>query len=341
MRDAVLLVALSLKFISTWLVTATLVVALIANGLAQAPTPGHPASQTAPRATPARDRPLKGTAVLKGSVVDAQTGKPLRRARVFLNGPAGIRMSAQTDSDGAFVFRDLPPGKYTFDASTTGYLALTVSNGGKRPAPIELADAQTIERIVLRLSKGGVIAGQVLDEFGDPMPGADVRAARYRYVLGPGGFATAPGAPPGPWTIKAVLVGGEDVTDAGIDFADGRTVENIQLVYTRKTARLTGRVQDARGTLAQDAWVVVFPANESLWKPRSRYLRFALPDPEGTFRFMLVPSVDYLLIAVRDIEEGQWSDPDFLRSVKDLATRFSINEGESKTQDVKIVDWRK
>ena len=39
----------------------------------------------------------------------------------------------------------------------------------------------TTERIVLAMSKGGVIAGRVVDEHGEPTAGVEVHAQQYRY----------------------------------------------------------------------------------------------------------------------------------------------------------------
>jgi hypothetical protein len=168
------------------MLTAFLVGTLVCTADAQAPTPGQltpAAPQTPSRAMPARERPLKGTAVLRGFVVGAETGKPIRRARVSANG-AGVPRSVQTDADGRFEFTDLTAGKYTIFANKAGLLSNINPEAQRRVQPIELADGQIIEKIVIALSKGGVIAGQVLDEFGDPMTGATVRALRYRYIDG-------------------------------------------------------------------------------------------------------------------------------------------------------------
>src|SRR5687767_1195528 len=65
--------------------------------------------QTAPQPpqTPPRDqqRATQGAAVLRGTVVDAETGAPVRRANVEAFGPPG-RSAAVTDGDGRFEIRD-------------------------------------------------------------------------------------------------------------------------------------------------------------------------------------------------------------------------------------------
>src|SRR5262249_3359767 len=62
------------------------------------------------------------------------------------------------------------------------------SYGQRRPlqagTPLQLADAQQLSGIDFRLPRGSVIAGHVMDETGDPMPGIGVQVMRYQYAQG-------------------------------------------------------------------------------------------------------------------------------------------------------------
>jgi protocatechuate 3,4-dioxygenase beta subunit len=142
--------------------------------------PGLPA-----RDTQAAER--TGTGVVAGRVVSAETGAPLRRAQVRLSG-AELRSGrvAMTDADGRYEFRELPPGRYTLTASKAGYVAIQY---GQRRAfepgrPLELRDAQVIDRADFALPRGSAITGRVLDEFGEPVAEAVVQALHYQYVGG-------------------------------------------------------------------------------------------------------------------------------------------------------------
>jgi hypothetical protein len=125
-----------------------------------------------------------GTAVIRGRVVSG-TGTPVRRASISAvyhpeRGTAATR-TAQTDDNGAFEFRDLAAGRWTLGASKTGYID---QQFGQRSAfattdPIVLADGEQFVAD-FRLSRGGAIAGRVLDEFGDPLAGANVTALRVQ-----------------------------------------------------------------------------------------------------------------------------------------------------------------
>jgi hypothetical protein len=144
------------------------------------------------------------------------------------------------------------------------------------------------------------------------------------------------GAGPG-WYLKAVLQGGDDVTDTGVDFVPGRSVEDLQVVVTQKTTELAGLVTDDRNRPVVDATVVIFPANRERWGYLSRYLRTTRPDTEGRYTARsLPPGEDYLVIAVQNLEPGQGGDPEFLARAREEAKPFTLNEGETKSVDVKL-----
>ena len=122
----------------------------------------------------ARER-LVGTAIIRGRILTADTGMPVRRAQVraILAGSRDTRL-VTTDAQGTFEFRDLPAGRWELTASKGGFV--TMRFGQQRPfeagRPIEVADAQVMERVNLSLPRGAAIIGRVLDEFGDPLPKA-------------------------------------------------------------------------------------------------------------------------------------------------------------------------
>lgn len=144
---------------------------------------------------PARDTPAAGqrgattapSGTIAGRVVTADTGRPVRRARVTLNAPElpGGR-GALSDTEGRFQFTELPAGRYSLGVSKNGFV--TLAYGQRRPlqpgTPLQLNDAQQLRGIEFRLPRGSVISGQILDETGDPLAGAAVRVMAYRYAQG-------------------------------------------------------------------------------------------------------------------------------------------------------------
>src|SRR5438270_4673039 len=146
------------------------------------------ASQQPPRDTSAqRANPTLPSAKIAGTVVTADTGKPVKRARVLATAvelPGG--RAASTDERGSYELSDLPAGRYSIAVSKSGFI--TLSYGQRRPlqagTPLQLADGQQLKGIDFRLPRGGAIAGRIFDEDGEPMPGAAVRVMRYQYQQG-------------------------------------------------------------------------------------------------------------------------------------------------------------
>jgi hypothetical protein len=155
---------------------------------------GAQGQQTArPSSQPARDTPAQQTVTpaatgrMTGRVVAADTGRPVKRARVFITAaelPGG--RGVLTDDSGVFDFTELPAGRYTLTASKSGFIGL--SYGQRRPlqagTPLQLTESQQLKGIDFRLPRGGVLAGHVFDQDGDAMPGVMVRVMRYQYLQG-------------------------------------------------------------------------------------------------------------------------------------------------------------
>lgn len=164
---------------------------LSASMLAQAP-PGAPARQTPQQ--PTRDTSAgpqsavpTPTGRITGRVVAADNGHPIKRARVLVSAaelPGG--RGVLTDAGGVFEVAELPAGRYTVNVSKVGFVSL--SYGQRRPlqagTPLQLGDGQQLKGVDFRLPRGSVVAGRLLDEDGEPMPGASVGVMRYQYLQG-------------------------------------------------------------------------------------------------------------------------------------------------------------
>jgi Carboxypeptidase regulatory-like domain len=150
-----------------------LMAALIAHGRAQ---------------TPARDtRPPAALAAgtISGIVVsDAPEPRPLRRARVTLNGQ-GLDMprTVITADDGSFAFDRVAPGRLTLGAAKDGYVAMNYGSQrtGRPGTGIEIAERQSV-RLTLRLPRGAVLTGTVTGVDGVPVQGIAVAALTRRYM---------------------------------------------------------------------------------------------------------------------------------------------------------------
>ena len=145
---------------------------------AQLPARGQP---PAPRA---------GTGVIRGRVVRADTGDPLRRVQVRVDewstGDRGGPAATMTDADGRYELTQLPAGRYQLKATRGGYVE--VAYGQRRPfergRPLELAEGAVLEKIDFALPPGAVVTGRVVDETGEAVAHVSVSLDRQRFIDG-------------------------------------------------------------------------------------------------------------------------------------------------------------
>ncbi len=149
-------------------------------------------AQTPQGARDASRPPAVGTASISGVVTaDEPGGRPVRRVVIAVNGSdatTGMRASlaAVTDDRGRFVLASLPAGRYTLTVTKGGWI--TEYYGSKRPGrgpglPIALADAEQA-RADVKLTRGAVITGRIVDESGNPQAGVRPQLMEYRTISG-------------------------------------------------------------------------------------------------------------------------------------------------------------
>jgi len=285
-----------------------------------------------------------------GTVMLAPVAMSGRPGMGMQQGGAGNRI----DPNGTFRLTNVAPGRYQLQARTGGRefelarMDLTVGS-------------DDVEGLTLVTAAGAIINGSVVSDTGEPL---DFRPQQLQIAArvasaDPGGFG-APSLParvaddwsfslrnindavliratlPQGWWLKSVTVNGQDVTDTPTEFPPGQAVGGMQVVLTKKVSALSGQITDGRGNPVLDATVVIFPANEKLWTFQSRFVKAARPDQDGRYQVSGLPPEDYMAIALQGLEDGQAGDPDFLASVKDQASKFSLGDGETKAVNIKL-----
>jgi hypothetical protein len=119
-----------------------------------------------------------------GRVLDAQTNEPLAGAQIGLvpDQPATVTnplippLQTQTNSSGTFAL-DAYPGRFRVQVQRQGFVSAIV-NGGSAPPLVVDSSGGTVNLGDIRLARGGVIEGRILDEKGRPLPGVSVTAVR-------------------------------------------------------------------------------------------------------------------------------------------------------------------
>jgi hypothetical protein len=309
------------------------------------------------------------TVSVSGTMVDAG-GKAVGRGTLMLFGPPDSekRMEfniarAATEADGRFVLRNVPVGIYTlqgFGSPPPGYRG--PGNLNAMPfgwTPLRVGDA-AVEDVILEVTEGTTLRGKIVfDDDGAPRPEAD----RVRVNPIPVEFDASPvGGGPLPtqtradwsfevthlngrqrvfvnvgstaWVLKKILRAGIDVTDTPIDFRT-KDVDDLEIVLTSKVAAVGGTASDDKGPV-RDYAVVIFASDPTKWIDRSRFVVLGRPNQAGRFDVRGLPPEDYLAVALPNVAQFEWMAPDFLPQLRPLATAFSLQEGETKTLDLKV-----
>jgi len=289
---------------------------------------------------PPRDtRPVTGSSVIRGRVIDASTGMPLRKAVVNIFS-AEIResRSTSTDADGRYQFADLPAGQFNISVNRAGYI--NVSYGQSSPndvgKPLRVGEKQVIEKIDFTVPRGAVITGRVLDEYGEPMPDVQVSALRNQFTAnGPRPMNAGRGAmtddigqfrlfglSPGQYVLSAtyrqMMV--RDTSDDASGYAPtyypgtanladaqklavglGGTVSDVTLMLVpTKTARVSGIVVDSQGRPVRQGSVMMMARNANMAMTSGG----GPIRPDGTFTIGGVAPGEYVVRAMTPSQPG-------------------------------------
>ena len=303
------------------------------------------------------------TAKVTGTVIDSQ-GKPVLQG--FVNamprgtggmffGPAG---GGQV-REGTFTLSGLPPGEYMLRANigngmgTDGrpeFATANVTVNGEDVSGVRLATMQMVT-VTGRIVVQDPAAAQSLklpirlnfspldpdDQMFMPGGGATVKEDfTFEGRVSPGKFRVFGGAPSPGWTIHTVRQSGVDVTDTGIEVSPSGDTSGIEIEFTNHLSELSGVVTNQRGEIARDYTVMVFSQDREQWTGNTRYRSQGRPDQEGRFKIRALPAGRYYAVALENVDPGDSGDPDFLERLHTKATMFSLNDGETKTLDLRL-----
>jgi protocatechuate 3,4-dioxygenase beta subunit len=295
-------------------------------------------SAASAQVTPPRDAagPVRAAGVVRGKVVNSATNMPLHRVKITLNGDAANAPVAVTDTRGEFEVTGVPPGTYTLTATRAGYLPIHYGQRRPREAgrPFEVKAGAVVDGLQIAMFRGGVLAGRVSDEQGDPAPGVRVEAIELRSINGrripvPAAIGTSndigefrlSGLNPGRYQIRASTTEAWDADDGkttfvhavtyfpGVTALDQAQTLNLGLsqqigdldvrLVAGSAARVTGVVEDATGT--------PMPSQEVHLSTITRTIGGALlgsgpggttrTDARGTFEFNSLAPGEYTVYA--------------------------------------------
>jgi hypothetical protein len=143
-------------------------------------------------------------------------------------------------------------------------------------------------------------------------------------------FISVLGLPDG-YYVKSVRLGREDVFEGGATFA-AKTEQPLEIVLSARAATIRGTVVDAAAGIT-----VALVATDEKRRAQAEFNRSALTDAQGKFTLVNLPPGDYKLFAWEDVENGAWTDPDFLKSIEAQGKPITLHEGEVSDVELKAL----
>jgi hypothetical protein len=264
----------------------------------------------------------------------------------------------QIKPDGSFAVPNLPPGEYVVRASTAGSatlgegeLAVTsvsvdsadlvgIQLRGRRAVAVSgklVLDAALAKSLAARTLRVNVVPSNAEDVIGLPTASGPVNDD-FSFALKswPGRMVIRlDGAGPAGAILRAVRVGGSDVTDAGVEFRADADVGDVEIELSSRPSEIAGQVS-VDGRAANEFTVLAFATDRGRWGWPTRFIGTGRPDQAGAFRLRFLPPGEYYVIALDYIEPGAWNDPEFLDRVRAKATVVTVAEGEHKSVQLAI-----
>ena len=294
---------------------------------------------------------------IAGMVMDSK-GQPVSSPNVMLvhaSGNTGFTNHRGSSMDGGtFTFRNVAAGEYRL-----------VVRPWMRPGPpqpgseqrheyatVPLSVAADIDDLVVVTQPGVSIAGQIVFAEGAPrvIPPLDVRAGPPdpAMMFGP----ATPARPDrngrftltdlfGPqlvratgrseYTLKAVMLGGTDITDTPVEFKAEHS-GHLQVVVTARGSTLEGIVTDDSGAPATDAMVLMVPEERTSWRLGSPRLRTSVLWNEGRYR-----AENVLAVPRESIQLSPDMEPELFEKLIRDATTVVVAEDETRTIDLRLI----
>ena len=252
---------------------------------------------------------------------------------------------------GEFSFANVPPGSYTV-------IARAQSSSIYWATAEVIVDGQTQPDVALSMQPGMALSGHVAFD-GQAVPnysriqlslvpllaGAQVSLATPPARVDKSGRFSITGITAGKywlqatidgssgWMVRTLAVNGRDVLDTPLDIR--QSIDGVVLTFSDRVAELSGTVHDATGRLSVGDTVILFPADRTLWTPKSRRIRAEQSSTDGSFQFRVLPAGEYFLAASSDVDDYAWYDPVVLdRLATTAALKITIGDGEKKVVDV-------
>jgi hypothetical protein len=307
----------------------------------------------------ARSMRVEGLAVGPG-------GTPMSNVSVaIVNAGAGVLWGSpglvRPGPDGRFVVPPLTPGHYALvgrAGDTGGPEGASMLYSGE----VEfIVGEQDVTGVVLQFERGGGVAGMLvappgasaadlarvklslkaidtLASFAPQPPAVSVQPdGTFQFDgIGAGHWRLSATLPAG-WTLGSAMLDGRDTLDGSLAIAHTQPISGLRVTVTDRPTELSGQLTDASGHPTSEYSILAFATDRSLWTSAPRRVSGAVRlSSDGRYRITGLPAGDYYLAAIVDFDPVQLGDPSFLESLIGASAKFTLSDGERKTQDLHL-----
>lgn len=286
-----------------------------------------------------------------------------------ITGSVSPELTMTPGANGVFRINRVAPGRYTLSVrmSPTGPTGAPVGTmPGWASMEVDVA-GDDIRGLELRLQPMLSFSGRVTFPGAPPAPGTltQIRVTLSPLSVGstrepaaiavsdtvqPDGTFDLSGLIPGPYRmsisapvrtapvplwLRAATLAGRDLLDAPIDMKALGNVTDVVATLSDRHTELSGVLRTADGQADPDDVVVVFPVDRALWQPASRRIRAVRTASDGRYVLADLPPGEYLLATLPDGASDELQMPDVLEQMAPTGFKFTLGEGERKTQDLR------
>jgi len=139
----------------------------------------------------------------------------------------------------------------------------------------------------------------------------------------------------GDWAQARASLNGRDLLDGPGDVSADAANELV-LTYTDRPAGIRGTLVTPPNRHAGDYFIVVLPADRSLWQPGSRRIRQLRAAQDGSYDVPYLRPGEYLIAALTDLDPEDLYKRSFLEALAGSAAKVSLSEGQTLVQNLKI-----
>lgn len=301
---------------------------------------------------------------ISGMVLDSR-GQPaiFTSAALVRRGLTGFdSRQFQTDPLGEFRTAAVEPGEYRLVVGSGLAGGLGSVNGRTEFADLPLTIATDVTGLVVVTQAGIGLAGQVVFAEAPPAVAPSIKITLRRPEGSPlrsenldttmddalrfyasdvfGPYLIRVSGLPAGWVVKAVTLGGADITDVPTAFTTEHE-DRLHVVLSSRVAALEGQVSGDSSTPAAGAKVYVFAEDRGSWRMSSPRTRSADATEDGKFRVGDLAAGRYYAIAIaRDgFRLPTQAGEAFFELLSKEATPFVVGEGEPRTLELKAFRW--